>query len=256
MKIKKHQSNYGTILYRMSEVETDTALIFIHGAAGDSRLFHGQLKYFGKKYKTICIDLPCHGKSTGDIQPVVDDHIKAISDVLELENINSYVLIGHSMGGSICLDFYNRNFRNPVAMVLISSGSRLPVSEELLDVLDKDKKAFATRMIKTNFSKNVGLLIDLFERGLADAKIEIIKNDLCMSKNMDYTHVLDKIDVPVLVVANKYDEVVPVEFSSSMAEKIKNCKLVELDLKGHVPFFENKNEFNAVLDSFFEEISL
>ena len=86
MKIKKHKSYYGTITYRMSEVETDTALIFIHGAAGDSRLFHGQLKNFGKKYKTIGIDLPCHGKSTGDIQPVVDDHIKAISEKVKKIN--------------------------------------------------------------------------------------------------------------------------------------------------------------------------
>ena len=100
--LKNLSTPYGRISYRSNDNKSEISLVFVHGAAGDSRLFHGQLRHFCRKYKVIAIDLPGHGKSQASDKPEIDDYVGAIFEVMQAENITSFVLIGHSMGGCIC----------------------------------------------------------------------------------------------------------------------------------------------------------
>jgi pimeloyl-ACP methyl ester carboxylesterase len=94
-------ARWGTLSYRKNGDFPGTAIILIHGAVGDSRLFRYQLKYFGSRYKTIAVDLPGHGHSYAENMPGMDDFINAIEFLLEAEEIGSCVLVGHSMGGGV-----------------------------------------------------------------------------------------------------------------------------------------------------------
>ena len=113
--MRKHfiseSSRWGTLAYRKSGDFPGTALILIHGAVGDSRLFRFQLRHMGDRRTTIALDLPGHGNSRGDGIPTLDDFIDAIEDLRDGEGIGSFVLAGHSMGGGVCLEAARRRMR-------------------------------------------------------------------------------------------------------------------------------------------------
>ena len=234
-----------------------TAIILIHGAVGDSRLFRFQLKHFGARYKTIAVDLPGHGHSSTGNAPTLDDFVNAIEDIAHEEGIPSFVLIGHSMGGGVCLEAYRQRLRGLAGMVLVSTSPVLPVSPALVDILKRDDMdALAELIVGAVFSKRVDLLVGLAKKGLYEMNRDIIKADVEICKRMDYLSILGEIDVPVLVIANQRDIVIESDLSSSLGAGIKNSRVVLFDQDGHVPFFENPDSFNAAVDAFLQDIVL
>jgi pimeloyl-ACP methyl ester carboxylesterase len=248
-------ARWGKLAYRKNGDFPGTAVILIHGAVGDSRLYRYQLRHFGERYKTIALDLPGHGHSASDERPGIDDYVDAIEDVVAEEGISSFVLIGHSMGGGVSLEACKRGIRGLAGMVLVSTSPVLPISQGMVDMIDRDDmNSLAELIVRTVFSKKTELLIGFAKNGLYDMNRRIIKTDVDICRDMDYTGVLAEIDIPVLVVANRGDMVVSYDLTASLANRIRNSRLVIFDQAGHVPFFENAIVFNEAVDRFLEDI--
>lgn len=251
MKIKSITTDSGVVSYRICEKNSDLSLVFIHGAVGDSRLFRNQLRHFGKDYRTLAIDLPGHGRSEMKGLPSIEDFTLSINRVLQEENIGSYILLGHSMGGGICLELYGSESINPRAMVLISTAPVLPVSRDLIEILDSDDmNSLAEMLVRQVFTKKVDILTGFARKVYAEMGVSTIKNDISICQEMDYKKVLGRISVPVLLVANRGDNIVPYMNTASMMDTIPDSRLVIYDEDGHVPFFENDKTFNKTLDEF------
>jgi non-heme chloroperoxidase len=250
---------WGTLSYRKNGDFPGIALVLIHGAVGDSRLFRSQLKYFGTRFKTIAIDLPGHGHSHSDIMPGLDDFINAIELILEEEGIESCVLVGHSMGGGVCLEAITRGIRAVAGMVLVSTSPVLPVSPELVRLLQgDDTESLAEIIVGTVFSKRVDLLVGIARNGLygnqrGDIR-NIIRNDIEICDNMDYNGVLPLVNVPVLIVANRFDRVISCDLTASLHKGIRNSSFVIFEEEGHIPFFENPDSFNAEVEAFLDNL--
>jgi pimeloyl-ACP methyl ester carboxylesterase len=248
-------ARWGKLSYRKNGDFPGTAVILIHGAVGDSRLFRFQLRHFGAHRKTIALDLPGHGNSNTEAIPVLDDFINAIEDVCEGEGITSFVLIGHSMGGGVCLEAYRRRLRGLAGMVLVSTSPVLPVSPELVDIIKRDDMdALAHLIVGAVFSKKVDLLIGFAKKGLYEMNRAIIRRDVEICGEMDYKGMLADIDIPVLAIANRGDLVISSELTASFGNSIPGAKMVIFDDNGHVPFFENAHGFNDAVDPFLNEI--
>ncbi|OHD63829.1 MAG: hypothetical protein A2176_11960 [Spirochaetes bacterium RBG_13_51_14] len=248
-------ARWGTLSYRKNGDFPGTALIFIHGAVGDSRLYRYQLRHFGARYKTITVDLPGHGHSNTGALPALDDFIRAIEDIMREEAISSCVLIGHSMGGGVCLEAFKQGLRGLAGMVLVSTSPVLPVSPILVDILERDDMdALAELIVGGVFSKKVDLLIGFAKKGLAEMNRDMIKNDVEICKLMDYSSTLAAVDVPVLVVANRGDMIISSDLAASLGNGLRNARIVLFDDDGHVPFFENPHAFNGAVDAFLDEI--
>ena len=250
---------WGTLSYRKNGDFPGTALIFIHGAVGDSRLFRSQLKHFGTRIKTIALDLPGHGHSHSEIMPGLDDFINAIERVLEEERIESCVLVGHSMGGGVCLEAFTRGIRAIAGLVLVSTSPVLPVSSELVRVLDgDDTDSLAEIIVGAVFSRQVGLLVGIAKNGLygkqrGDIR-NTVRNDIEICNSMDYKGVLSRVDVPVLIVANRFDRVISCDLTAALHQGIRNSSFVIFEEEGHIPFFENPDSFNAEVEAFLNNL--
>lgn len=252
--IKTIETSEGCIAYRTNEKVHDRSLIFIHGLGGDSKLFHNQLRHFAVNFHVVAIDLPGHGRSLYRRLPRRNDFIDAVCRVMHEEGISRCVLIGHSMGGGVCLDIYARKSKNIEAMILISTGAVLPVSSQLYSMLERDMEDFIDYFVGATFSNNAGLLASLAKNDIGENDKEIIKNDLDICEAMDYSPMLSSVDIPVLVIANRHDRVVPLHITSFLHEKIPLSQLKVFDLHGHIPHFDHKKPFNDTVDCFFSEI--
>jgi pimeloyl-ACP methyl ester carboxylesterase len=250
-------ARWGQISYRKSGDFPGRAIILIHGAVGDSRLFRYQLRHFGARCKTIALDLPGHGQSFNGTEHTLGDFIGAIEDVMKAENIPSCVLIGHSMGGGVCLEACRRGLPGLAGMVLVSTSAVLPVSPALVEILERDDMdALAELIVGAVFSKKTELLIGFAKKGLYDMSRTVIKNDVDICLKMDYSGMLGAIRLPVLAVADSGDAVISPHLTVSLAEGIPGSRLVLFDHPGHVPFFENAHAFNEAVDAFLKDNSL
>jgi pimeloyl-ACP methyl ester carboxylesterase len=250
-----HIENSGMdVFYRVNGVEKDFPIIFVHGLAGDSRFFHNQLKYFGNFFKTIAIDLPGHGRSSYSAGQSIALYNSSIEAVVRKEKIDKYILAGHSMGGVICLDNYLKHKEKVKALILISTSSTLPVSKSLIDASINDFDNFFNRMLPRIFHKKAGIFILAAQRTISEKERNVITADLQLCSKINYEEYLEEIETPVLLIANKYYRMIPAHLTEKMKWKIKNSKIIILDQEGHVPFFENSDEFNMIMDNFIKSI--
>jgi pimeloyl-ACP methyl ester carboxylesterase len=250
-----HIENNGIdIFYRVNGVENGLPIIFVHGLAGDSRFFHNQLRFFGNSYRTIAIDLPGHGRSSCISEQSIDVYTRSIETVIKKEKIDKYILAGHSMGGVICIENYLKNKEKVKAMILISTSSYLPVSKSLIDTSINDFEKFFSKMLPRIFHKKAGIFILAAQKNINDDVKRIITGDLQLCSGLNYTERLNDIDAPVLLVANKFDRMVPSYLTEDMQWKIRNSKIKVFNNEGHVPFFENSDEFNSTMSEFIESV--
>jgi len=247
--MKTAETPEGTVAYRCNEMPGAVTLVFVHGLGGDSKLFHNQLRVFGRNFRVIAVDLPGHGKSAWKAAPGIEEYVSSVLDVLKRESVGACVLIGHSMGGGVCLDLQSR-IDGLLAMVLISAGAVLPVARELFDMLERDVDFFIDYFINATFSQNAALLSSFAKIGFGEQERITVRRDLEICKSMDYSCVLPGISVPVLVIANRKDRVVPPHITSFLADRIPGARYIEFDCEGHIPHFDHKELFNEALGSF------
>ncbi|MBP7738966.1 MAG: alpha/beta hydrolase [Spirochaetes bacterium] len=244
-------SRWGTLSYRKQGDFPGPAIILIHGAVGDSRLYRFQIRHFGHRFKTIALDLPGHGNSYNGVKPSLDDFIYAIEDIIKEEGISSYVLMGHSMGGGVCLEACRRRLSGMIGMVLVSTSAVLPISDVLVDIMERDDmNALADMIVGAVFSRKMEVLIGFARKGLHEMDRNVILTDMEICRGMDYTGILGNIDIPVLVIANRGDKVINCDSTTALASGIPNARVVVFDHSGHVPFFENPHGFNDAVDAF------
>ena len=83
----------------------DIALVFVHGWACDRSFWREQLDTFAGDYRVVSVDLAGHGQSKADrttwsVASLGGD----VQAVVEKLNLNKVILIGHSLGGPVCLE--------------------------------------------------------------------------------------------------------------------------------------------------------
>ena len=231
-------------------------VIMLHGLAGDSRFFYKQLNFFSGFCKTVIPDLPGHGKSPFIENPSLDLYSACIDKITEKEKIREYVLAGHSMGALVCINNYLQHNDRVKALILISSAPVLPVTENMVRESYLDFYSFYMDLVTKIFHKKGGIFAISARNNLSDDDKKTIRKDMELCSGLNYNDLLKKIRIPVLLIANKYDEVVPVYLTEDMHRKITNSKFIVFNNKGHVPFFENSEEFNKTVYEFIASLQL
>jgi pimeloyl-ACP methyl ester carboxylesterase len=117
------------------DTKTDLpAIVFVHGWGCDHRSFAPQAEFFSNEHRVVLVDLRGHGKSDA---PQQDYTMSAFADDLawfctKLALVKP-VMVGHSMGGNIVLEFAARHPEIPSSVVMIDSCMFPP--QALLDTL-------------------------------------------------------------------------------------------------------------------------
>src|SRR5438094_5666134 len=82
-------------------------VVLLHGFAEDSNVWNEQVGFLQQYCRLIIPDLPGSGKS-GVLQKdnvTIGDYAIFVNALLQSENIDKCILLGHSMGGYITLAF-------------------------------------------------------------------------------------------------------------------------------------------------------
>ena len=239
-------------------------VMFIHGFAEDSTVWENQITFLKNDYKLIIPDLPGTGKSTilKNERIYVEDYAVCIKAILDIENIDRCVMIGHSMGGYITLAFAEKFPERLIAFGLFHSSA-----------FADDEKKIETRKKAIEFIKNnsaeaflktsiPGLFFDtktsendiatLLEKGNNFTPEALIQYYEAMIARPDRTILLKNSIPPVLLIIGQHDKAVPFNLSLEQASMPGHSYIHILRNSAHMGMLEERDRSNRILADFLQ----
>ena len=108
--------------------------VFIHGAQHDHSVWALQSRYFAHHgFNVLAVDLPGHCRSEGPAKTSIDALADWLADLLDAVGAPAAVIIGHSMGSLVALDFAGRYPARALGAALVATAVPMVVSDALLD---------------------------------------------------------------------------------------------------------------------------
>jgi pimeloyl-ACP methyl ester carboxylesterase len=129
--------------------------LLIHGAGASSAIWMMVMARLGRVGRVIAIDLPGHGPSPpfeDKPQPTIADYRQATGELAALTGLGRSVLVGHSMGALVAIEAALAWPDRVAGLVLCAAAPRLPVSRDLMKVLDEDYAHFPAWLAERAFS--------------------------------------------------------------------------------------------------------
>ncbi len=107
--IKIHYTNYGN---------ADKALVFVHGWSCDESYWDRQVEGFKDDYRIVTIDLAGHGESGTEREDwTIQAYGRDVAAVVNHLDLSEVILIGHSMGGPVCIEAARNLPQKTVALI-------------------------------------------------------------------------------------------------------------------------------------------
>ena len=119
------------------------AVVFVHGAEHDHSVWALQSRYFANHgFNVLAVDLPGHCRSEGPAKTTVEALADWLGDLLDAVGAPAALVIGHSMGSLVALDFASRHPGRTLGIALVATAVPMAVSDALLDAaLNREPEA-------------------------------------------------------------------------------------------------------------------
>lgn len=241
-------------------------VLLLHGFGEDSSVWHNQIAFLENDYRLIVPDLPGSGAS-----PLTDDvSMEGIADtvkqIVEKEEIEKFILIGHSMGGYATLAFAEK-FSQMLTGFGLFHSSAYADSQEKIETRKKGiefikehgalaflKTAIPNLFSDTTKEQNPGI-VDAFIKSLPDFSNEaLIAYYEAMIARPDRTAILSATTLPILFIMGAHDKAVPYEDALKQSALPSVSYINILYNSGHMGMLEETEKANQALKTFLDEV--
>ncbi len=100
-------------------------VVFVHASAGDTTQWAAQLAHLRKHRRAIALDLRGHGRSAlpADGRFSVEDFAGDVAAVVDGLGLPRFVLVGHSLGGAVCVAYAGAHPERVAGLFLLDPAS-------------------------------------------------------------------------------------------------------------------------------------
>ena len=103
--------------------------------------------YATQGYNVLSVDLPGHGNSEGPSLKSIEEISDWIKSLMNVLDINKLIIIGHSQGSLVGIDFAARYPNLINGLVLVAGSYKMPVNQDLINYAEAgDEKAVLLMM--------------------------------------------------------------------------------------------------------------
>jgi branched-chain amino acid transport system permease protein len=232
------------------------AIVLVHGNTGSSAWFDRVMDIPG--FRCVAPDLPNFGRSSPLPGPItIDAYAEALSLFIRTAGLKDAVLVGHSLGGSVCQALVARHPELVRALVLVDSGApsglKTPVDRHpAIEMMRTNPQvlAMALRAVVPTLADEA-----YFARLVADAALMAtpawIGNAVALGE-MDLRGKLGDFNKPVLVIHGGKDVIITAAMAEETRAAFPDARLIELPEIGHSVTVEVPERFVALLREFVE----
>jgi len=251
--------NNNEIFYERNENfdSSKDTILFIHGAGQSSLTWEYQLETFSKNENLnfIIPDLPGHGNSKGSGLTSIEHYADFTQKFIASLDLNSVIIVGHSMGGAIAQLIALENPEYLKAIVLVCTGAWMRVSKESMISINNNYAYFCNMAPTRAFSEHSdeGLKVKFSERLLSTPK-NFVYQDLKACDEFDISDRIINIKIPTLIIGAELDLMTPPKYSEYLHHQIHDSELVIVNDSGHFVMQEKPDEFKCVILKFIDNL--
>jgi pimeloyl-ACP methyl ester carboxylesterase len=253
-------------------------LFLVHGIAGSCNTFGSVLEGLAERYHVIAPDLLGHGQSgkpRGDYS--LGAHASGLRDLMEILDIPSATIIGHSLGGGVAMQMAYQFPKRCERLVLVSSGglgpevtpllraATLPGTDLVLSIATSERAKGVYRKALSPFRRfnveptasaahvleHVACLQDPEAR---HAFIHTVRSVMDLrGQRIDARNRLYLANhIPTMIVWGERDRFIPVKHGREAHAMIPKSRLEVFERAGHFPHLEDPERFVDVVLDFME----
>jgi proline iminopeptidase len=270
------------------EVGQGTPVIVLHGGPDfDHSYLLPELDRLSDRFRLIYYDQRGRGRSAAGVKP---EDVTLASDIAEIEKVRRYfhldsvVLLGHSWGTLLALEYALRYPQRVSRLILMNPGPasasdyqqlRKEWLERRADAVGRKKAIAATAAYKEgdpaavtayyrihfqpafarpeNYEKFMARLSASFTKeGVLKARaVEArLDNETWLASGYDLVPRIKSLKIPTLVISGDH-EFIPASTAEHIAQAIPGARLVTLKNCGHFPSIECPGALREQIDDFF-----
>jgi len=238
------------------------ALVMLHGLGTNVASLRNDLRAFSDRYRTIGIDCRGHGLSDHPSAFTLSDHFGDVLAVMDKLGIESFNLIGSSMGSYVAQGVAFTAPQRVRKLVLVTPkafGERSSSEEMLrtrgahvLNATPAEQRTFLRSLIlaPTTPERRAELFAEM-ERSagpaMTAAQTAAVRKAM---ENFDLRPHLPRITAPTLVISGRHDPLNPPAAGQLVAELIPNCRFEIFEHSGHVPRLEERDAYLKLVGGF------
>ena len=248
------------------------AVLLVHGIAASVEYWMHNINELGKHFRVYAVDMPGFGRSDKpcNMQFSAENLASFLKDFLQHWQINNATLVGHSLGGIVCLQFAISHPELLEKLVLVDSAGfaqELPFSFRILTVpwlgkflLKFNQKHLVARALRAYVVNKKALTDEFIDRmyeilqlpGAKRTMLIILRQNanLFGIKRKAITEILlnlAKINTPALIIWGRQDRLLPLQHAQTVLRRLPNATLHIFDHCGHIPQMEAADKFNRML---------
>ena len=236
------------------------AVVFVHGAAFDHSVWQWQSRHLAHHgFTVLAPDLPGHGRSPGSVRKTIEDMASWVAALIDAAGLESAAVVGHSMGSLVALETVLAHRTRVTRLALVGASAPMPVGDPFLAAASDDHPAAFDMEVVWGHARAAmlatspvpGTTLMGASRALnGRAQAGVLAADLaaCHAYQPDLAGVR-ALDLPVLVVVGKRDQMTPQKAGRALAAEIKGAQVVALDA-GHSMMSEAPRELGSALRHF------
>lgn len=248
-------------------------ILCLHGRWGRAETWYDFIQHYGKQYRIIAPDQRGHGLSSKPVSKyTAEEMAEDMIELLDYLDIDSVILVGHSMGGRVAgyLSALYPGFVKALAILDKSASGPdkpnmlMPDQISAVDPLTKDwPLPFSSLNEAKDYIRQVmdsDLSYQYFMNSLTETVegYQMLFSSQAMAANSahdeNWFHLLPRIKCPVLLIRAKGSGAVSDEDFAKMQSLISNCLAREVSNPDHNVHLGNKEEFYNYFGEFLKSI--
>lgn len=237
-------------------------VVLLHGFCESKHVWQNIVAGFSKFFKVITIDLPGFGESELCLDtPSMENFAIRVQEVLIHLQVESSILIGHSMGGYVALALAELFPTSIQGLIMFHSSATADDAEKkekrnksIEFVKNQGSEAFVRMLLPTLFKEDnktvfSSELTQLIDQGTTISPQAIIDGLTAMRDRKDRTVILKNLNFPVLYIIGKFDDAIPLETSLEQCHLAKDSQANFLSESGHMGMIEEPaKSINIILN--------
>jgi pimeloyl-ACP methyl ester carboxylesterase len=237
--------------------------VLIHGYGFDSRIWNPvELAFNG--HHVISLSLPGFGENTLEGAYTIEQLAKHFWSDIDKRIAPEVHLVGHSMGGYVCLEMAAQLPSRIKSLALIHSHVFADTDEKksartstMEDIKKNGRSGLVHKMIPSLFGDGGGSkeIIDaLIQRGMAYDDDAWYRGTQAIRDRKDHARTLEELKVPVLMIMGNKDVAVPPELAYKQAPLAEKTILHVYPDAGHLAMYENTAQMIGDLIRFYTAV--
>ena len=235
-----------------------STILLLHGSGLTHIVWslHEQF-YASQGFNVLSVDLPGHGNSEGPSLKSIEKISDWIKSLMLKINIEKIIIVGHSQGGLVGIDFASRYPELIEKIVLVANSYKMPVNQDLIDLAEAGDEKAVLLMMKWGYEGSKAFIggnpVKKIVNSARDIR-EVLAVDLNACNNYkNGENAIKKINCPTLCIFGDLDKMVPVKVGLKMSEQITNSETKIISDCGHMIIFEKAFEMRKLVKEFINQ---